>query len=199
MGRRLQAQPPQARQFPRPRGRHVFDEPSAFADQEPRQTPQWRDTGRRDQADARPDAAGGVVSLPAHGPFQQRRPARRHGRLVWSGKVPFEIHEMRARPDGFELTFTEPVDPATAGDVKSYAMKCWTYYHHSTYGCKDVDPHALTIKSATVGEGGKSVRLVVDGLRATYVQELRLPGMRSRDGRPLLHPDAYYTLNRIPR
>ncbi|HYT87983.1 MAG TPA: hypothetical protein VEL76_04630 [Gemmataceae bacterium] len=120
-------------------------------------------------------------------------------RLVWSGKVPFEIHEMRARPDGFELTFTEPVDPATAGDVKSYAMKCWTYYHHSTYGCKDVDPHALTIKSATVGEGGKSVRLVVDGLRATYVQELRLPGMRSRDGRPLLHPDAYYTLNRIPR
>src|SRR5262245_51857746 len=35
-------------------------------------------------------------------------------RLAWTGKVPFEIREMRARPDGFELTFTQPVDPKTA-------------------------------------------------------------------------------------
>ena len=39
-------------------------------------------------------------------------------RLVWTGKVPFEIHEMHARPDGFELTFTQPVDPKTAGDLE---------------------------------------------------------------------------------
>ena len=37
-------------------------------------------------------------------------------RLVWTGKVPFEIHEMKAKPDGFELTFTKPVDPETAGE-----------------------------------------------------------------------------------
>ena len=43
-------------------------------------------------------------------------------RITWTGQVPFEIHEMRARPNGFELTFTKPVDPATAGDIKSYAM-----------------------------------------------------------------------------
>ena len=41
-------------------------------------------------------------------------------RLVWTGKIPFEIHEMHAKPDGFELTFTKPVDPKTAGDVESY-------------------------------------------------------------------------------
>src|SRR5437870_9947199 len=35
-------------------------------------------------------------------------------RLVWTGAPPFEIHEMRAKPDGFDLTFTEPVDVATA-------------------------------------------------------------------------------------
>ncbi|MGH7127310.1 MAG: PQQ-dependent sugar dehydrogenase, partial [Planctomycetaceae bacterium] len=39
-------------------------------------------------------------------------------RLVWTGKTPFEIHEMRAKPDGFELTFTRPVDAKTAGDLK---------------------------------------------------------------------------------
>ena len=35
-------------------------------------------------------------------------------KLNWTGKVPFEIHEMRAHNDGFELTFTEPVDPAAS-------------------------------------------------------------------------------------
>ena len=34
-------------------------------------------------------------------------------RLVWTGKSPFEVKEMKAKPDGFELTFTKPVD---AGD-----------------------------------------------------------------------------------
>ena len=43
-------------------------------------------------------------------------------RLDWTGQVPFEILEMRAQPDGFELVFTEPVDPTTAGNVQSYAL-----------------------------------------------------------------------------
>jgi len=30
------------------------------------------------------------------------------------GRTPFEIHEMHAHPDGFDLTFTEPLDRATA-------------------------------------------------------------------------------------
>jgi glucose/arabinose dehydrogenase len=34
-------------------------------------------------------------------------------RVRWTGKVPFEMLTMFATPDGFELTFTEPVDPAT--------------------------------------------------------------------------------------
>ncbi len=119
-------------------------------------------------------------------------------RVVWTGKTPFEVHEMRARPDGFELTFTKPVDPKTAGDVESYAMKCWTYNFYSRYGDDPQDPHDLKIKSATVGRDGKSVKLVVDRLEPYYIHELRLNGVRSTDELPLLHPEAYYTLNRIP-
>src|SRR5581483_2189098 len=43
-------------------------------------------------------------------------------RLDWTGETPFEIHEMRAKPDGFELTFTEPVNRETASDVGSYKL-----------------------------------------------------------------------------
>jgi hypothetical protein len=46
-------------------------------------------------------------------------------RHVWTGQAPFEVHEMRATPTGFNVSFTEPINPETAKDVKSYAMKCW--------------------------------------------------------------------------
>ena len=52
--------------------------------------------------------------------------------------------------------------------------------------------------SIEVGEDGLRIRLRIDGLREMYVHELHAPGLRSRDGQPLLHPSGYYTLNRIP-
>jgi hypothetical protein len=120
-------------------------------------------------------------------------------RLVWTGKVPFEIHEMRARPDGFELTFTQPVDPTTAGDVKSYSMTSYTYIFQAAYGSPEVDQASPTIKSATVAADNKSVRLVVEGLKAGNIHELTAAGLKSVEGLPLLHKEAFYTLNRIPR
>jgi len=120
-------------------------------------------------------------------------------RIVWTGKVPFEIHEMRARPDGFLLTFTAPVDPKTAGDVTSYSMRSWTYNYHSDYGDKPRDESALTIESAKPGADGRSVRLVIKGLKPHYVHALRTAGVRSTSGLPLLHPEGYYTLTRIPK
>ena len=86
-------------------------------------------------------------------------------RLVWTGKTPFELFDMKARPDGFELTFTEPVDPKTAGDVKSYKMETYCYIYQAAYGSPEVDHTRPTIKSATVAADGKSVKLVVDGLQ----------------------------------
>src|SRR6185369_17930793 len=80
-------------------------------------------------------------------------------RVDWNGKVPFEIHEMHAKPDGFELTFTQPVDPATAGDVKSYSMREFTYAYREEYGGSEVDDLIPKITAATVSADKKSVRL----------------------------------------
>jgi glucose/arabinose dehydrogenase len=119
-------------------------------------------------------------------------------RLVWTGKVPFEIHEMRARPDGFELTFTEPVDPRTAADPRSWRMRTYTYIYRAEYGSPEVDPTTPTIRRAVVAADGKSVRLEVGPLQPGHVHELHADGLRSAAGLPLLHPEAYYTLNAIP-
>ncbi len=123
-----------------------------------------------------------------------------HGlqRLVWTGKTPFEIIEMQSRSDGFELVFTKPVDRTSAGRPESYTMRSYTYLFHSTYGSDEIQNQDLTIRSATVSEDGLRVRLEVSGLRELYVHELVAAGVRDFEGQPLLHADAYYTLNRIP-
>lgn len=119
-------------------------------------------------------------------------------RLVWTGKTPFEIQEMRAQPDGFELIFTEKVDPDSASDVASYAMTSHTYLYHEAYGSDEILKRDLAITQARVSDDGRRVRLIISDLRKLFVHELRAPGVRSATGQPLLHPNAYYTLNNIP-
>ncbi|RBP46066.1 glucose/arabinose dehydrogenase [Roseimicrobium gellanilyticum] len=119
-------------------------------------------------------------------------------KLEWTGKVPFEIHEMHAKPDGFELTFTEPVDPATAGNPASYSLRAFTYIYQAEYGSPEVDEVLPKITAAEVAKDGKSVRLRLSPLTKGHIHELHLDGVKSPVGQPLLHPVAYYTLNEIP-
>jgi len=119
-------------------------------------------------------------------------------RLDWTGKVPFEVLKVHALPDGFELTFTRPVDPGTAGDPKSYALRTYTYIYHSTYGSPEVDETRPAVESVAVAADGLSARLKVGPLREGHVHELHAAGVRSADGVPLLHDASYYTMNAIP-
>lgn len=119
-------------------------------------------------------------------------------RVDWTGKVPFEVHEMRARPDGFELTFTEPVDPVSAGNPASYKTRAFTYIYQADYGSPEVDDVIPQITKAVVGADNKSVRLTFDKLTKGHVHELHLDGVKSASGLPVLHASAYYTLNEIP-
>lgn len=120
-------------------------------------------------------------------------------RMDWSGKVPFEIHEMRAKPDGFELTFTMPLDRKTAADVNSYQIGTYTYIYQASYGSPEVDHTTPKIERVVVGDDGRSVRLYIDKLQEGHVHELHVPDLRSESGLPVLHPVAYYTLNYIPQ
>ena len=119
-------------------------------------------------------------------------------RLVYTGEMPFEIKEMKARRDGFDLLFTKPVDQATAKNLKSYAMQSYTYQYHSRYGSDEILTKQLDVIEATVSADRLTVTIKVPGLRELFVHELRADGLRSADGNRLLHPVGYYTLNRIP-
>lgn len=119
-------------------------------------------------------------------------------RLVWTGKTPFEIREMKAMRDGFELVFTKPVDIESALQLDSYKCSSHTYLYHSTYGSDEIQKANPEVTRIDVSGDRTRVRLTIDGLRELFVHELIAAGIRSEDGEPLLHPHAWYTLNRIP-
>lgn len=120
-------------------------------------------------------------------------------RLIWTGKMPFEIKTMEALPKGFHLTFTQAADMETAGNRGSYQMTSYTYPYHQKYGGDELDTAEVKIASATVDGDGMGVVLECAGLREGYVHELHAEGVKAKDDkRMLLHPAAFYTLNAIP-
>ncbi len=108
-------------------------------------------------------------------------------RLIWTGKVPMEMKTVSAKPDGFEIEFTYPVDKKTAENLDSYFGKSYVYKYHPAYGSPTVNEQNLTIKGVKVSEDGYKVRVVIDNLRQYYLHEIMLPGIRSSTGLPVLN------------
>jgi len=119
-------------------------------------------------------------------------------RVVYSGREPFELVHVRATPTGFALETTQDIDPRTAADPASYAAASFTYKHHGDYGCPEQDTQRLTITAVRV-LSPRRIELALEPLRAGYVHELEAAGLRSATGEPLLHPQCWYTLQRVPK
>jgi azurin len=119
-------------------------------------------------------------------------------RLVWTGKTPFEIKTMKALADGFLLEFTKPLNKKIAENPSVYQITTFTYKYHDTYGSPIIDQQKGMIQNAAVAEDGLSVKLTVHGMRLGYIHELKVPGLKSSSGEPLLHHTGYYTLNEVP-
>ena len=79
--------------------------------------------------------------------------------------MPFEILKINVLPDGFNVTFTQPVDAQLAASPSTYLVSTYTYIFQSTYGSPEVDHTSPEVKSALVSEDGRSVRLKVQGLQ----------------------------------
>jgi azurin len=119
-------------------------------------------------------------------------------RLEWTGKTPFEMKAVRAMSDGFEIEFTEPVDKRTAANPASYSITDFTYKYHHFYGSPAIRQETRTIFKVNVSQDGTKARLFIEGMREGYIYEVKTNGVKNAQGKPILHPTAYYTLNNIP-
>ncbi len=120
-------------------------------------------------------------------------------RVKFTGRVPFEILTITARRDGFVVRFTQPIainNNAVPADVVAVSHHGYRYWRN--YGSPHVDVTAVDNVGAEVAEQGQALHLRVANLQAGKVYSFKFRGLTSVHGAPLLHPDAYYTLNLIP-
>lgn len=120
-------------------------------------------------------------------------------RLVWNREAPFEMRTVKAKPDGFEIEFTKPIDKKSAEDLTSYMISSFTYKYFPVYGSPPVRPMEHEILGVEVSEDGRKVRIAIKDPQQFHVHKISLPGIREAiNSHELVHMDAYYTLNQIP-
>lgn len=118
-------------------------------------------------------------------------------RVVFSGRAPMDILTMRLTRTGFELTFTKPVEAASAASPEAYSFTHYYYMYHAQYGSPKTDVTPAAVTAVEVSPDRRRVRLTLDKLVPGRVYELRPGRIRAQDGEPLSTRLAAYTLNRL--
>ncbi|WP_395751849.1 hypothetical protein [Prosthecobacter sp.] len=115
-------------------------------------------------------------------------------RIVWTKKPPLEVQKMELAKSGFRFTFTLPLDQKT---LTTLTGKSYTYPFQSKYGGEELDTQPLSIQSATLSPDLLTLEVKCSELRPGYVHEFELPQLKAKDGTPLWHRMAYYTVNKL--
>ncbi len=118
-------------------------------------------------------------------------------RITWTGKVPLDVQEMHLTKTGFDLTFTRPLETASASLAASYPAQRYYYEYHAAYGSPQFDLAPIEPKSVTLSEDRTKVTLEFDPLVAWRIYQLDLQALKAEDGAPIANPLVVYTLNQL--
>lgn len=120
-------------------------------------------------------------------------------RLKYNGRPVFDILAIRAKPDGFDIEFTEPLSDSINLKPADLLIQQWWYLPTENYGGPKKDTETLT-PSITISADRKRIRLKLPALKKKRVVYFRMPdNLTSRAGHKLWSGEAWYTLNKIPQ
>ncbi len=120
-------------------------------------------------------------------------------RLKYNGQATFEMLAVRARSNGMEIEFTDPLQEGDGWAASDYLVKQWRYQPTEEYGGPKLDEEILSIQSVHVSEDRKRVFLELPGIKDKHVIYLRLNNhFVSASGNGLWSTEAWYTLNQLP-
>ncbi|MFT4666861.1 MAG: cytochrome c [Gammaproteobacteria bacterium] len=120
-------------------------------------------------------------------------------RLKYNGNPVMEMLAIRAKSNGVEIEFTEPLREGEGWDEKNYLIKQWYYKPTEDYGGPKKDLKNLSILSVNISNDRKKVFLELDGMKEGHVVYVKLQSPFISDkGTQIWATEAWYTLNQIP-
>ena len=120
-------------------------------------------------------------------------------KLQYNGNPTFEMLAVRAKSNGVEIEFTEPLREGEGWDAGEYSVTQWQYIPTEEYGGPKENEERLSIKSASVSTDRKRVFLELGGMKEDRVVHVHLQRhFISANGNQLWSTEAWYTMNNIP-
>jgi len=118
-------------------------------------------------------------------------------RLSYNGRSTFEMLAVRARPDGLEIEFTEPLDYGYGEQPDDYTVRQWRYEPTPAYGGPKLDLETLPVSQVRWSKSRQRVRLTIPSIKEKHVLYLLLSDrIRSESGQRLWAGECWYTMNR---
>ena len=119
-------------------------------------------------------------------------------RITYQGGVPMDVLHMNVTPQGFDFTFTRPVDTRAATNPANYHFQRYYYEYHQKYGSPQMDVAPVPIEDVHISEDGKKVSVTLSELKSGYVYDVQLDSLKSEEGVLLKNNRLFYTLNNLP-
>ncbi|MCB9899042.1 MAG: DUF1080 domain-containing protein [Planctomycetes bacterium] len=119
-------------------------------------------------------------------------------RIRWTGELPLEMHHVHLLQDGFEITFTKPLDTSRTIVPDDVTLTQYDYDSWWEYGSPERHTTAVPVTSTALSADGRTLTLRGADLVPGMVARVALANVRAADGSPLLHDEFAYTINQLP-
>jgi cytochrome c len=120
-------------------------------------------------------------------------------KMKYNGKKTFEMLAVRAKPNGFEIEFTEALEKGKVLQASDFFLQQWRYLPTEKYGGPKMDLEELKVARIDLSKDRTRVFLEIPGLKKEHVVYFRLAeDLQSASGQSLWSSEAWYTLNNIP-
>lgn len=116
-------------------------------------------------------------------------------RITYTGKSPMEILQMHLLPDGFKLTFTQPVSDSLVLQPSDFHLRHYYYEYHQKYGSDQYDIQEIPVTKVEISPDRRAITLELPSIRAGYVYELTISDIWSDQRVALQNKLICYTVN----
>jgi len=119
-------------------------------------------------------------------------------KITTTGEPIFSVQESRVTQDGFTVTLTAPVDPASVTLAICPKVHRWWHENKGTYASPEIAHEDVAVQEITASADGLTLHLKTDPHITPRLYRLELKGLRSAAGAELPNGLIYHTVHWVP-